>query len=116
MSRQRKPQKPRRLFRNREHAGVVAPARGQRRASGMSKCRGIGVAHFEAGRLAEAEAGFRRVVAIAGEKTPALGAAHAWLGRLAAVREDLSGRSIVTGSPVSISRMCPNFATNAASS
>ena len=89
MTRQRKPQKPRRLFRNREIAGVVSPRAKGGAPPDVNGILSDGETHFDAGRLAEAEAGFRRVVAIAGEGTPARGEAHAWLGRLAAVRGDL---------------------------
>ena len=91
MSRQHKPQKPRRLFRNRERPGVGAPPVVGASPPDVEGILSDGEALFQAGRLVEAEAGFRRVVAIAGERTPARGAAHAWLGRLAAVRGDLYG-------------------------
>lgn len=91
MSRQHKPQTPRRLFRNRERTGVVASSVAGAEPSDVDRILRDGEALLQEGRLAEAEACLRRVVAIAGERTPARGAAHAWLGWLAADRGDLEG-------------------------
>jgi hypothetical protein len=84
MSRRRGQERPRRRFRDRDRQRGVPAARAD-----VAGILDDGEAHFHAGRFADAEACFRQVVAIAGERTPARGAAHAWLGRLAAVREDL---------------------------
>jgi hypothetical protein len=73
---------PQRLFRGRDRAEAVVPPDVDDILKG-------GEAAFRAGRLAEAEARFRRVVAIASDGTPARAAAHARLGRLAADRGDL---------------------------